>query len=133
MSTQAVPLPGVVEDLNWGRSAMTPWRLRRVTELIEIRLGGRVTLEEMARQAGMSPFHFCRQFKRATGLTPHQFVLHKRVERAKQRLAARDETTLAEMSDELGFVSQSHFTTVFRKLAGSTPRAYRERVRSVAL
>ena len=108
---------------------MTPWRLNRVTELVERKLGSRVTLAEMARHAGISPFHFCRQFKRATGMTPHQFVLHRRVERAKQRLAARDEATLAEMSGQLGFVSQSHFTTVFRRLAGSTPRAYRELLR----
>ena len=107
---------------------MAWWRLRRVTDLIESRLAVGVPLAEMALHAGLSTFHFCRQFKRTTGLTPHQFVLHRRVERAKQCLRSGESTPLAVIGEKLGFVSQSHFTTVFRRLAGVTPRAYRERV-----
>jgi len=99
--------------------------LRRVMDYIEANLNDSVHLQELAALAGLSPFHFARQFKDATGLAPHQFVLRSRVERAKQ-LLERTELSLAEIGLTLGFSHQSHFTTVFRRWVGATPKAWRE-------
>ena len=114
-------------------SSLTPRRLRRITDFIESRLTHGIPLTVMAQQAGISPFHFCRQFKRATGLSPHQFVLHRRVERAKLLLALDEAPPLSVIGVELGFVSQSHFTNVFRRITGDTPRAHRQRLRGSSL
>lgn len=100
-------------------------RLRRVMDYIEANLNDSVRLQELAALAGLSPFHFARQFKDATGLAPHQFVLRSRVERAKQLLQST-ELSLAEIGLTLGFSHQSHFTTVFRRWVGATPKAWRE-------
>jgi len=100
-------------------------RVRRVMDYIEANLSNGVRLQELAALAGLSPFHFARQFKDATGLAPHQFVLRSRVERAKQ-LLERTELSLAEIGLTLGFSHQSHFTTVFRRWVGATPKAWRE-------
>ncbi len=100
-------------------------RVRRVMDYIEANLNHGVRLQELAALAGLSPFHFARQFKDATGLAPHQFVLRTRVERAKQ-LLERTELSLAEIGLTLGFSHQSHFTTVFRRMVGATPKAWRE-------
>jgi AraC family transcriptional regulator len=74
----------------------------------------------------MSPYYFSQLFKQSTRLSPHQYLLHQQVERAKH-LLADPRRRIAEVSQELGFATQSHLTTVFRKLAGTTPRAYQRR------
>ena len=106
---------------------MTPLQLRRLKEMIEARLDEPITLAAMATFAGISQFHLCRQFRRAAGITPHQFVLRKRVEKAKHFLASDETASLADIGGQLGFASQSHFTLVFRRLEGITPGAYRLR------
>ena len=83
-------------------------------------------MTELGAVVEMSPCRFARVFKEAIGLPPHQFVLRKRIARARKMLEASD-LPLSEISASLGFESQSHFTAVFHKLAGTTPRAYRER------
>ena len=74
--------------------------------------------------SGLSPDHFAAQFRRSTGLPPHRYVLQRRVGRAKELVAA-GRLSLAEIGYALGFPSQAHFTTTFRKLVGTTPGAYR--------
>jgi AraC family transcriptional regulator len=76
----------------------------------------------------MSPCRFARVFKAAVGLPPHQFVLRKRIARARDLLEA-SAAPLAEISGSLGFESQSHFTATFHKLVGTTPALYRNRQR----
>jgi AraC family transcriptional regulator len=85
-----------------------------------------VSLAELAAEAGVSPFHFAREFKRATGLAPHQYLIEVRIERAKSLLAG-NEMPLAQVSLSAGFSSQSHFTRLFRRHTGTTPKSYRER------
>jgi AraC family transcriptional regulator len=72
----------------------------------------------------MSPDHFGRLFRDATGRTPHQYVIMCRIERAKHLLV---ETALPiiDIGRQVGFTDQSYFTAVFRKLMASTPKAYR--------
>ena len=101
-------------------------RLRRVTDYISEHYGGDVSLAELAAEAGVSPFHFAREFKRATGLAPHQYLIEVRIERAKSLLAG-NEMPLAQVSLSAGFSSQSHFTRLFRRHTGTTPKSYRER------
>ena len=85
----------------------------------------RLSLTQLAALARLSSDHFAAQFRRSTGLPPHRYLLQRRIERAKELLAA-DGMSLAEIGYALGFPSQAHFTTTFRKLVGTTPGAYRD-------
>jgi AraC family transcriptional regulator len=100
-------------------------RLRAVTEYIEEHLDGGPTLEQIAAVARLSPYHFARQFKAATGLPPHQYVIARRVERAKQLLQAGTDLSLAEVALHAGFSDQSQFSSHFKRLVGVTPGRFR--------
>jgi AraC family transcriptional regulator len=109
-----------------GRDGVLPQgRLRAVIEYVEEHLDGAPTLEQMAAVARLSVYHFARQFKTATGLPPHQFVIARRVERAKQLLHAGTDLSLAEVAAHAGFSGQSVFCQHFKRLVGVTPRQFR--------
>jgi AraC family transcriptional regulator len=108
------------------RGGLSGGRLRRVLAFIEDSYESDVSLAELARVGGMSTFHFAREFKRATGTTPHQYLIKLRVERAKT-LLTESELPLVEVSSRTGFSHQSHFTRLFRRLTGTTPQSYRLR------
>ncbi len=99
-------------------------RLREVTEFISENYNRDLKLAELAQVAGMSSFHFAREFKRTTGTTPHQYLIKFRVERAKT-LLVKDNLPLIEVGLQTGFSHQSHFTRLFRRVTGITPNAYR--------
>jgi len=99
-------------------------RLRRAIEFIRENMSRDLNLSEIANSTGMSPFHFARAFKQSTGVTPHQHLTKTRIEKAKQLLVQSD-IPIVEVCYQVGFQSQSHFTTVFRKMTGFTPRIYR--------
>jgi AraC family transcriptional regulator len=99
-------------------------RLRRVMDFIADNYENDLSLAELARVAGMSTFHFAREFKRATGTTPHQYLIKFRIERAKA-LLTESAIPLVEVSSRSGFSHQSHFTRLFRRLTGTTPQSYR--------
>ncbi|HEX8475037.1 MAG TPA: AraC family transcriptional regulator [Pyrinomonadaceae bacterium] len=99
-------------------------RLRRVLAFVADNYERDLSLDDLAGEAGMSTFHFAREFKRATGTTPHQHLIKFRVEHAKA-LLAEGEMPLAEVGLRSGFSHQSHFTRLFRKLTGTTPQSYR--------
>ena len=84
----------------------------------------------MAEVAGLSPYHFARQFKTATGLPPHQYVILRRVERAKHLLRAGTGLSLAEVAACAGFSDQSQFSHHFKRLLGVTPRRIRVSART---
>jgi AraC family transcriptional regulator len=100
-------------------------RLRAVVAYIEGHLDASPSLEQMAAVARLSPYHFARQFKGATGLPPHQYVIARRVERAKQLLQVDGNLTLAEVAVRAGFSDQSVFCRHFKRLLGVTPRQFR--------
>ena len=79
----------------------------------------------MAAVARLSAYHFARQFKRATGLPPHQYVILRRVERAKQLLQAGAGQSLAEVAVRAGFSDQSQFCHHFKRTVGVTPGQFR--------
>lgn len=108
-------------------NALSPERLRRVCDYVEAHLGEDLLLDDLARAACLSTFHLSRCFRRATGLTLHGYVMHRRVERARLMLAGRD-LTLSHVAYACGFASQSHFTAVFKKALGVTPGDYRRRL-----
>jgi AraC family transcriptional regulator len=105
-------------------------KLRAVVEYIEEHLDGGPTLEQLAAVARLSPNYFAWQFKRATGLPPHQYVIARRVERAKQLLQAESAFSLAEVAAVAGFSDQSQFSHHFKRLIGVTPGQFRTRVRT---
>lgn len=99
-------------------------RLNRVLDFIEARLDTDISLEDLAAEACLSPFHFSRIFRDATGLSPHRFVTDRRVQAAKEKLAL-DGSSFVEIALDTGFGSQANFIRVFRKATGLTPGQYR--------
>lgn len=112
---------GDVEEPTQG---LTRRQTARVTDFIETHLGQDLSLEIVARQIDLSPYHFARMFRRTIGESPHQYVLRRRVERAGCLLEETD-VPLAHVALESGFANQSHLTQVFKRYRGLTPRAYR--------
>ena len=81
-------------------------------------------LWEFAQLAGMSPHYFCELFKKSTGLSPYQYSLQCRTDRAKQFLKSR-QLTVGQVAKATGFADQSHFGKVFRRFVGVTPVQFR--------
>jgi AraC family transcriptional regulator len=88
-----------------------------------------LTLVDLAGAAGLSRMHFAAQFRAATGLRPHEYMLRRRVEKARCLLAT-SEMPIAEVAFSVGFCSQAHFTTVFRRFSGLTPNRWRQQNRA---
>lgn len=103
---------------------MSGRKLRLVLSFIDANYDRDLSLAELASVAGMSTFHFSREFKKTTGKTPHQYLMKFRVDRAKM-LLSQSEMPLTEVGLRSGFSHQSHFTRLFRRLTGTTPQAYR--------
>src|SRR5215831_14743478 len=102
-----------------GRDGTLPrGRLRAVLEYIEEHLDTAPTLAEIAAVVGLNCYHFSRQFKAATGLPPHQYVITRRVELAKRLLVAEADLSLAEVAVRAGFYDQSQFSHHFKRLIG---------------
>jgi AraC family transcriptional regulator len=106
-------------------------KLRALIEYIMENLGGSPTLEQMAAVVRLSPYHFVRQFKAATGLPPHQYVIARRVERAQHLLRADGELGLVEVARRVGFSNQTDFSFHFKRIAGVMPGQFRISARKV--
>jgi AraC family transcriptional regulator len=96
-------------------------KLNRVIEYINAHLDRRLELWELAQQIDMSQFYFSRLFKKSLRVTPHQYVIQQRVERA-QKLLKKGELSLAEIALECGFANQGHLNRHFKRLRGTTPK-----------
>jgi AraC family transcriptional regulator len=102
------------------KSWMTPHRLRLVNDLIEARLDTKVTVQDIADALRLSAGFFCRAFLAAIGKTPHDYIIDRRVSRA--RMLLRNATHgLGEIAQASGFASHAHMTATFRKRLGVTP------------
>jgi len=106
------------------QAGLPNYKLRRAMEFIESHIDQPILLEQVAAAVALSPFHFHREFKRSTGMTPHQYIVHVRMERAKALLSDSD-MPLAEVAAQVGFADQSHFSSTFRRTTAMTPRNYR--------
>ena len=105
---------------------LSPWQLRRVLDFIAAHLNDDHSIAELARECGLSSGYFSRAFRQTTGVTPHQWVMRRKVERARQLLLGNG-LGLADIALVCGFVDQSHFTRVFTKLEGESPGKWRRR------
>lgn len=106
------------------RGGLSPVHLERALAAIQARLPGSTLVADLAAALPMSPFHFARAFKVSVGVPPHRYILQQRIERAKA-LLARPDLSIAQVSAQAGFKTTSHFTSVFRQIAGETPARYR--------
>jgi AraC family transcriptional regulator len=130
VETLGLTLPGT------GRTKVAPalakWRLVRVLTYVDANIGESISLTHLAAAAGLSRMCFARQFRAATGIRPHEYVLRKRIERA-QRMLTETPDSLARIALSVGFQTQAHFTTVFKRIVGNTPRRWRREQPNVAL
>ena len=99
-------------------------QLRKVEDYLYEHLAAEISIGDLARQVDLSPFHFCRVFKQTTGMSPLQFVTRERIARAQQ-LMRETSRSLIEIGLEVGYSNPSHFAQVFRRVAGTTPTAFR--------
>lgn len=103
---------------------VTRHRFGNVLQYIDDNLERPLTINELAQLLKLSAFHFARLFKLATGKSPHRYIVERRIKRA-QDLLTYSRSSIPEIAYRVGFSSQSHMTTVFRKQAGVTPKALR--------
>jgi AraC-like DNA-binding protein len=106
--------------------SLPKWRLKRATEFVADNLSAAISLTDIATAAGLSRMHFAAQFRAATGLSPHEYLLRRRIERA-QALLLNSNMPLVQIALDAGFKTQAHFTTVFARFAGETPNVWRQR------
>jgi AraC family transcriptional regulator len=98
-------------------------KLQQAISYINEHLTEDLSLKDISNVVGMSPFYFTNLFKQSTGMTAYQYVIYRRIERAKQ-LLRKQELSIAEVSEQVGFKSQSHFSNIFRKHTNKTPKMY---------
>jgi len=113
-----------LQDRNCPAEGFSSRVLQSIEDYVDTHLEAALSIEELARNLKVSVSHFTRSFRRATGLTPHTFVLHRRLHRA-QELLARTDLSLVEIALATGFCDQSHFSRRFHQLIGLPPRAFR--------
>jgi AraC family transcriptional regulator len=108
-------------------SPLAKWRLKKVVEYVEEHLGEPIYLHDLSTVAGLSRMHFACQFRAATGLAPNAYILKRRVEAAQNLLLDR-EKSIASVATIVGFSSQAHLSSVFKKVVGVSPAQWRAAV-----
>jgi AraC-like DNA-binding protein len=119
-----VQIPGAQRSRPSTMGGLTAYKLRQVVEFIQAHIDEPINLRQLASVVSLSPFHFHREFKRSTGLTPGKYIFELRIKQAKVLLCESD-LPLAQVAVQVGFADQSHFTVAFRKATSMTPRMYR--------
>lgn len=107
-----------------GTAALLPWQSRRVLDYIEEHLGTPIRVAELSALLKRTEAHFSRVFKQTFGVSPHAYVLRRRIEHAS-RLMIESTTPLSEIALKCGFNDQAHFSKRFRQQTGATPAAWR--------
>jgi AraC family transcriptional regulator len=106
------------------KGGLPEFRLRKIRELMVAHLEDEFSLIRLAREADLSKFHFSRAFKRTTGLTPSQYFIHLRLEKARRLLRETDRSVI-EIGFDVGYTNPSHFARIFRREVGISPSEYR--------
>ena len=112
-------------------SGLPKWRMQRLEQYLAANIDKRISLDDMAALAGLSKMHFAAQFRAATGFRPHEYLLFKRIERAKAILA-EGRMSLVEVAFSTGFNAQAHFSTVFKRFTGKSPARWKQERQSMA-
>jgi AraC family transcriptional regulator len=115
---------GVAAEKPDFHSGLPIWQLRKVEDYVREQLADEISVETLAGLVELSPFHFSRVFKQATGMSPLQFVTRQRITLAQQ-LIRETSRSLIQVALEVGYTSPSHFTKVFRRVTGVTPMEFR--------
>lgn len=105
---------------------LPPYKLRQAINYINDNLDQKIKLDDVAKLIDISQYYFCHLFKESTGITPYQYVIKQRIEKARE-LIKQSKLPLAEIAFECGFSSQSQMTQHFRRSVGVTPKVYRDR------
>jgi AraC family transcriptional regulator len=106
------------------RRGLSRPQMRRIEDYIEATLSEVIPIGRLSAESGLSVSHFVRQFRLSTGISPHQFVLRRRVERARRMLVETDEP-IAQIALACGFSHQEHLTNIFKRQVGVTPAGFR--------
>lgn len=122
---------GIAGPTSPGRTALTRYQMRKVTEYVENHLGSRITIKQLSSTIHLSRSHFSRVFSRAAGLSPREYLMAARLQRAKTLLEISD-WTICDISGACGFSDQSHLTRQFRKTVGTTPTQWRRQFRQLS-
>ncbi len=109
------------------RRGLAPWQVKRVTGYMRDQLGQDIGLADLAQLVGLSRFHFCTAFRLATGQTPHEWLVRRRIGRAKE-LLANPSLPITDIALTVGYQTPSAFSATFRRLVRATPTAYRRRL-----
>ncbi|WP_345816688.1 AraC family transcriptional regulator (plasmid) [Paraburkholderia sp. PREW-6R] len=106
------------------RPKLAPWQMQRITDFFEANLNGNPSILDLASQCDLSASYFTEAFRQTAGLSPHQWLLRRRIDRAKSLLSGT-EASLASIAADCGFFDQSHFSRVFVRLVGCRPKYWR--------
>jgi AraC family transcriptional regulator len=105
-------------------NGLSQYKLKQAIDYIQAHLTEDISLDNIAAQVGMSRYYFCQLFKRSTGMSPYQYVIKCRIDRAKELLLFRQDCSIADVAFQVGFASQSQFTKHFKKWVGTTPKKF---------
>ena len=108
-------------------AGLPPYRLKQAIDYIDRHLDTNIKIKDVAKSIGISQYYFCRLFRQSTGITPYRYVIQQRILKAKA-LIGENQLSLLDIAIECGFSSQSQMTNHFRKLVGTTPKIYRNRL-----
>jgi AraC-like DNA-binding protein len=110
------------------RTPLPQWRLKRAFNYIEANVTRPIYLAEVSNAAGLSRMHFATQFRAATGYSPSNYILRRKVARS-QELLVDPQLSIADVAAMMGFSTQAHFTVVFKRLVGKSPARWRQSAR----
>jgi AraC family transcriptional regulator len=118
---------GPAPDQEHGRSVhggLVPWQARRISSFIDANLNNRIMVAELAAMARLGPSHFRRAFKKCFDVSPHAYLMQRRIRRAQDLMVTTD-ASICEIALAVGFADQAHLTTRFHRTVGTTPHAWR--------
>ncbi|MBB3319505.1 MULTISPECIES: AraC family transcriptional regulator [unclassified Rhizobium] len=119
-----------VESKQGSTRGLAPWQINRLKSFVDERISRPISLEDLARLVRLSKSYFAAVFKGSFGLTPHNYIVSRRVEHAKHRMLTSN-ASLCEIALDCGLADQSHLSRVFRRATGTTPSAWRRHAAAV--
>jgi AraC family transcriptional regulator len=118
------PPGGIPGEMKGFSTGLAPWQAMRVARYVDANLTKRILISELAALVRLSGGHFCRAFRAKFGCPPHEYIIQRRIIRAKALMRV-SETPLAQIALECGLADQAHLSRLFRRLVGVCPSAWR--------